>query len=143
MSAFCNTAIQVAARGSNFLRVLPCFFHLGDDLGFAYYHGVEAGSHAEDMQEGGFIEQAVEVFPLAELESAGGGKQAHDRVGGEGNIAGPQPKLGAGAGGEYDHLFDSFGAGQLRQGIVTAALVDPEALAHGHWSGTVVEPHDH
>ena len=92
------------------------------DLGFADDHGIEAGCDAEDVEEGGFVEQTVEVFPLAQLESVFGAKQPHDRVGGQGDIVGPQPKFSAVAGGHDDDFFDAFRPRQLHQGLVAPVL---------------------
>jgi len=44
---------------------------------------------AENMQKGGFIEQAVEVLPLAQLQSIFGAEQPHDGVRRQSNILRP------------------------------------------------------
>ena len=60
------------------------------------------------MQEGRFIQQAVEVLPLAQLESILGAEQPHHRVGSQGYVADPEQELRAVTGGQHDDFFDAF-----------------------------------
>src|SRR5208337_183509 len=64
-----HDGIKKPAGGVHLLRLLPSLLHLENNLGLADDHRVKAGCDAEDMAEGGFIQQAVEVLTLAELES--------------------------------------------------------------------------
>src|SRR5271155_2172136 len=69
--------IEKAAGCTHLLRLLPSLFHLGNDLRLAEHPGVKAGCDPENMEEGSFIQQAVKVLPLAQLETIFGGQQTH------------------------------------------------------------------
>ena len=62
------------------------------------------------------VHQAVEVRPVAQLELIFMGQEAQHRVGCGGNVIRPHDELSAIAGGQYDDLFDAFGAQQTGAG---------------------------
>ena len=72
--------VKETSGRAEFLRLLPRGFHLRDDLRLADHHGVQAGGNAENMHQRGFVEQAVEMLPLAEHHAEFDAEQAHDGV---------------------------------------------------------------
>jgi len=54
------------------LRLLPCGFDPGGNVGCAYNERIQAGGHAENVRQSGLIEQAVKVLPLGQFDSVFG-----------------------------------------------------------------------
>ena len=120
--------VELSANGAYGAGGGVGLFDLAENLGFADDHGIQARSHAEEMADGVFLAEFVEVrveffggqMEVVVQESA----QVGVAVGGVGH------DLHAIAGGDDHALFDPGIGVEIAAGIGQARLRDRQALAH-------------
>src|SRR5580765_58454 len=135
--------VEIPASAVRLLGLRPGGFDLRDDLRFAQNQRVQTRCNAENMQEGCFIQQAVEMLPLAQFQAELGRQISQYGICREAGITRPKHKLRTVAGAQHDYFFDALGSLQGHEGLEALAFADPESLAHRYRCRPVIQADDH